>query len=198
MHVCTHGCSVQAADQVRTQGASNVSFDSAVVGNGAGFDYFAQQASQPSERDMLTSVELPTAEVASQRAKLLSMQAESGQSAEEDDAGAAERSMSPEAVFQREVQETLLRTMLLAEESNTATSSMTENAVIELNGLKIAGKQQRTLYVPSTSLRLHGSICHALDAVHARHGQYLLPAKYTPSFTTTGTSDFEAAKIAVW
>lgn len=189
---------MQAADQVRTQGASNVSFDSAVVGNGAGFDYFAQQASQPSERDMLTSVELPTAEVASQRAKLLSMQAESGQSAEEDDAGAAERSMSPEAVFQREVQETLLRTMLLAEESNTATSSMTENAVIELNGLKIAGKQQRTLYVPSTSLRLHGSICHALDAVHARHGQYLLPAKYTPSFTTTGTSDFEAAKIAVW
>lgn len=140
--MCKQTHAVQAADQVRTQGTSSVTFDAAVVGNGAGFDYFAQQASQPTERDILTSVVLPSTELASQRAKLLSMQAEAGQSAEEEDAGTAERSMSPEAVFQREVQETLLRTMLLAEESNTATSSMTENAVIELNGLKIAGMLQ--------------------------------------------------------
>lgn len=121
-------------------GVSNVTFDTAVVGNGAGFDFFVQQATHLTDRDMLTSVALPTADLALQRAKLLSMQADAGQSAEEEDAGVAERSMSPEAVFQREVQETLLRTMLLAEESDTATSSMTDNAVIELNGLKIAGE----------------------------------------------------------
>lgn len=142
LHMCIHTHAVQAADQVRTQGASNVAFDASVVGNGAGFDYFAQQASQPTDRDVLTSLVLPSTALASQRAKLLSMQAEAGHSAEEEDVGIAERSMSPEAVFQREVQETLLRTMLLAEESNTATSSMTENAVIELNGLKIAGMLQ--------------------------------------------------------
>lgn len=124
---------------MRTHGVSSATFDVSVVGNGAGFDYFAQHGSQPSDRDMLTSVALPTTELALQRTKLLSMQAESGQSAEEEDGAAAERSMNPEAVFQREVQETLLRTIQLAQTNNTATSKMTENAVIELNGLKIAG-----------------------------------------------------------
>lgn len=45
----------------------------------------------------------------------------------------------PEVVFKREVVETLLRTMLLAKESESAKTSMMENAVIELNALKIAG-----------------------------------------------------------
>ena len=45
----------------------------------------------------------------------------------------------PEVVFKREVVETLLRTMLLAKDSESAKISMMQNAVIELNALKIAG-----------------------------------------------------------
>lgn len=56
------------------------------------------------------------------------------QGLEEDEGGG-----DPEVVFKREVVETLLRTMLLAKESESAKTSMMENAVIELNALKIAG-----------------------------------------------------------
>lgn len=45
----------------------------------------------------------------------------------------------PEVIFKREVVETLLRTMVLAKESESAKTSMMDNAVIELNALKIAG-----------------------------------------------------------
>ena len=58
-------------------------------------------------------------------------------------------------VFKREVGETLLRTMLLAKESETAKTSMMENAVIELNALKIAG-------VLPLFLQAYLEVCHYL------------------------------------
>jgi hypothetical protein len=139
-----HG--LQAVRQVRAGGhASSDLFDIDAVGpSGAGFDHFLQQGTVISPVDILTSIALPSAALAAQRIELLAPSAVTGDVDPDGDKEAEEElevegAGDPEAVFKREVQETLLRTIVLAQDSDNAKSSMTENAVIELNGLKIAG-----------------------------------------------------------
>ena len=134
---------VQVVRQVRAGTSARAGFfDSDAVGSGgAGFQYAPGTATPPV--DILTSIALPPADLARQRVDLLAVAASDrdgggdrggdGDGADDDVAG------DPEAMFKREVQETLLRTMVLAQDSNKAKESMTNNAVIELNGLKIAG-----------------------------------------------------------
>lgn len=99
---------LQAAEQVRTTGVSPLEFDKDAVGaQGAGYDYHKQQGLKPTERDLLTSVALPSVALAARRGELLGMQAEGGvpRAEEEEDVGVeSEGCADPEFIFKREVQ----------------------------------------------------------------------------------------------
>lgn len=65
----------------------------------------------------------------------------------------------------RVVQETLLRTMLLAQGSESAKMSMMDNAIIELNALKIAGAH----LAPPLATVWHARDCHVIHEYHIHY-----------------------------
>ena len=140
----------QAAQQARAGelDAASSMFDTDIVGaSGAGFDHCRLTGLPLTDADALTSLALPSASLARQRAQVLAHAASDsrdgggGGADAEGEAEALERVASgdAEALFKKEVEETLLRAMLLGEESAAAHAAMADNAVIELNALKIAG-----------------------------------------------------------
>lgn len=141
---------MQAAHAARATGTPPPKlFDAAAVGAaGAGFDHHAQRGYGVTDAERLTAIVLPSVELVQARATILANASDTASSGDEDEAGggaAAEAvaargdGSDPDRLFKTEVEETLLRTMQLARDSQQAMQDMTQNAVIELNGLKIAG-----------------------------------------------------------
>jgi hypothetical protein len=144
---------VQAAQQAWAGVALPVNlFDSALVGPaGAGFDYCKLRGHEVIDAERLTSISLPPISLVKNRNGVLANASDSESAGDEDEVelavgpeGAEEGSAwpaadDPDARFKREVEETLLRTMQLAEDSQLTARDMTQHAVIELNALKIAG-----------------------------------------------------------
>lgn len=148
------GNAVQMVRQVRAGAPASGFFDADIVGpSGAGFNYSAETGTATPAVDILTSIALPPVALARERVALLAAAPSGTHDEEAADRGAdgdGDADVDPELVFKREVQDTLLRTMALAQESDKARGSMTDNAVIELNGLKIAGAHLRCLdHLPS-------------------------------------------------
>ena len=142
---------MQAAQAARSTGAPPPRlFDAAAVGAaGAGFDHHAQRGYAITDAERLTAIALPTVALVQARATILATASDTASSGDEDEAAGAATAAAAEAargdgsdpdrVFKTEVAETLLRTMQLAQDSHQAMQDMTQNAVIELNALKIAG-----------------------------------------------------------
>lgn len=152
------------ASQAAKQAAAGVApdldlgFDAEAVGaGGAGFACLRSAGlAAVSPLDELTSIALPRCELAAQRNGLLRAHGDGARARgnadgdDDDDSGAeadgvgndgrsAAGGEDPEAAFKREVSETLLRAMLLSDAASaSAQATLAENAVIELNALKIA------------------------------------------------------------
>lgn len=129
---------LQAAQDAAYGRPIAVEFDTHAVGAaGAGYDFHAQQGATQSDllHDVLTSVALPPRNVAAARTQILVSHTQPGDSESEEGGDALQ---DPEDIFKREVQETLLRAMHLAATTGVRSQEMQENAIIELNALKIA------------------------------------------------------------